>query len=138
MGFRLGMGDIKIVNKEGEGTEVGKMIPAQNYNKIMDLLGQLQTELSMTVQQEEKKVEWFDTVDTLTILGKQHKDEKIEIECNYNTWSLAKEDINKYDDVLLLDVFDGVNGENASIALTLKQMKLLRDYLNHKIEYIEN
>lgn len=138
MKFGLGVGDIKIVNEEGEGVEVGKMIPAQNYNKIMDLLDQLQTELSMTVQQEDEKLEWFDTLDTLIILGDGHKDEKIEIECNYNTWSLAKKDVDKYDDVLLLDVFDGVNGENASIALTFNQMKLLRDYLNHKIEYIEN
>ena len=137
MEYGLGVGDIKIVNEEGKEIEMGKMIPAANYNKIMDLIDQLQVELSLTVQEEEK-LEWFDTQDTLIILGNEHDNEKIEIECNYNTWSLVKKDVNKYEDVLLLDVFDGLNGENASIALTLKQMKLLRDYLNHKIEYIEN
>ena len=135
MEFGLRVGDIKVVNEEGKELEVGKMIPAANYNKIMDLLGQLQTELNSV--HEERKIEWFDTKDELVIECTEFMNDRIEIECNYENWSVVKTDIEKFKYPMMVEVYEN-DDTSLSVGLTLNQMKLLRDYLNHKIEYIEN
>lgn len=137
MEFGLGLGNFTIIDDKGTEVEVGKMLSTESYNKIVDLLSQLQAELGSIASEEEQKVEWFDTSDELVIECTELDDSRIEIECNYKSWSLVKSDIEKYEHMLLLEVCEG-DYKKSTVGVTLEQMKLLRDYLNHKIDYIEN
>ena len=80
--------------------------------------------------------DWYDTPDTLIL---RNGIERIEVECNYNSCYIVKNGLSK-DDVLVIDVYEGENdySPSACTSITLEQMIELRDYLNHKIEYLQS
>lgn len=75
-------------------------------------------------------------VDSLVIISGENKAERIEIEANYCCWKYMR-DNNIIRDLLVIDVYEEDN-VSAMTAISLEQMKQLRDYLNHKIEYMES
>lgn len=96
------------------------------YNKLYSLCG----------EKPNDELEWYDTADTLIL---RNGIERIEIEANYGSWCNTK-DNHCNEDVLFLDIYESeANGyETACTAITLEQMIQLRDYLTHKIEYIQS
>ena len=82
------------------------------------------------------KKEWCNTQDTLIL---RNGIERIEVECNQSTWYKAKNEPSS-EDILFLDIYESENSESmtACTAITLEQMIQLRDYLTHKIEYLQS
>jgi len=100
-------------------------------DNLQEKIDALQRELdSLKVEKQ-----WYDSVDRLTL---HNGDERIEVECNYTSWKRIKENLHG-EDILMLDVYEGTEEYSASActSITLDQMIQLRDYLTHKIEYLQ-
>ena len=127
------------------------------FNKLHNLLNEEENDNMKTVSKEYKdslqekidalqreldslkvKEEWYDTKDSIIF---KNDDEKIVFGADYADWKFTKDNsIKEY--VLFIDVCDNIDGygnENtASTSISLEQMIQLRDYLTHKIEYLQS
>ena len=123
----------KLHNLLNEKVNGNMKIVSQEYkDNLQEKIDALQRELdALQVNQD-----WYDTPDTLIL---RNGIERIEVECNYNSWYIVKNGLSK-DDVLVIDVYEGENdySTSACTSITLEQMIELRDYLNHKIEYLQS
>ena len=85
------------------------------------------------------KKEWYETADVLIFKSGEFNGENVEFSANYNTWENNKKLLNDNGekDVFYIEVVESQH-ITASTAISLEQMIQLRDYLNHKIEYLQS
>lgn len=105
--------------------------------KALDFISELD-EVWKKIEESQKQDQekWYDSKDTLTLTCGEDLGFKdvLEVQANYESWEYSKK--NNIKDLLYIDITED-QGDNSGTSLDIEDMKKLRDYLTHKIEYLE-
>ncbi len=99
--------------------------------EILNQLNELREEvLNLKESECDEKLEWYETDDRIKIEDSNSNERYLTLEANRDTWVKAKEEI----DPLYLEMHN--YDKDFWMSLTLDSMIQLRDYLSHKIDYL--
>lgn len=124
---------MKLKHSKGDNKMTEKTITRAEYDSLIIQLDKLKNEVKNCKIADD---EWFNTTDRLTIskIGAVRK-ESIVLCCNNGSWKNSKES-NSQRPLYVKMEEEGHYGR--SMALDIKEMIQLRDYLNQKIEYLDD